>query len=133
MATAMNLPAGAPVYHSIILHRNRAAPVQLENRSVNPNLAPEYLKQDFTALTPRHYLLGLAPETEVEHVIEAVMPDEQTRVLLDMEAGDPCRVLNRRTWTYDLVATKSRFTHPASRHRLGSRFKPSAAHQSGLV
>ena len=37
-------------------------------------VAPDFLKQDFTATTPTAYLLSIAPVDELEHTVEAVIP-----------------------------------------------------------
>ncbi|MBW1713050.1 MAG: histidine utilization repressor [Deltaproteobacteria bacterium] len=124
LALAMNLARGAPVFRSIIVHRDNGLPVQLADRYVNPALAPDYLNQDFRTMTPSQYLFQVAPLTEAEHLVEAVLPDEQTQKLLEMEAGQPCLVVHRRTWSNGLVTTKARLVHPGSRFQLGGRFKP---------
>jgi GntR family histidine utilization transcriptional repressor len=126
LAGMMDLPIGAPVFHSILIHRDRGKPIQLENRHVNPAMAPDYLKQDFTAMTPSEYLTGIAPATEVEHIIEAVLPDKDIQRFLEMEPHDPCLVLFRRTWVQEIVVSKNSFFYPGSRYRIGGRFKPAS-------
>lgn len=127
LALALALPAGAQVYHTVLVHSDSGRPIQIEDRYVNPAVAPDYIDQDFCATTPSRYLLDVVPLTEVEHVIEAVLPDSKTRELLQVGPNEPCLVLYRRTWSRDQVVTRSRFIHPASRYRLGGRFKPSGA------
>ncbi|MDJ0781805.1 MAG: histidine utilization repressor [Desulfosarcinaceae bacterium] len=124
LAAAMGIPVGAPIFHSIIVHRDRGRPVLLGDRYVNPVVAPDYLNQDFTRITPTNYLLKVAPVTKVEHIIEAVRPDGETCRLLEMGADEPCLVLHRQTWNARLVSTHSRFTYPGSRYRIGGRFTP---------
>ena len=124
LAVLMGLKLGAPVYHSTILHKENGTPVQYEGRYVNPDLAPEYLNQDFKMITPSEYLLAVAPLTEAEHIIEASMPNPNIRKLLRMKPKEPCLILHRRTWAHNLVVTKSRFVYPASRYQLGGRFRP---------
>ena len=124
IAETMGVKTGAPVFHSIIVHRDQGAPVQLANRYVNPEVAPDFLQQDFTVITPSEYLMKVAAITEVEHVIEAIMPDEETRALLEINGHEPCLLLNRITWSQQVVATCNRFYYPGNRFRIGSRFKP---------
>jgi len=126
IAAAMDLRVGAKVFHSLIVHRENGLPIQLSDRYVNPSLAPEYLQQDFTRFTPNQYLMKIVPLTEAEHVIEAQLPDLKIQTLLEIRPSEPCLVLYRRTWSSHAVATRSRFVHPGSRHRLRGRFKPSA-------
>ena len=42
---------------------------------------------------------------------------------LAMPASEPCLLLTRRTWTRTLPVTFVRCLHPATRYRLGSRFR----------
>ena len=126
VADSMDIPRESPVFHSIIVHRDDGRPVQLADRYVNPAVAPRYLEQDFTKITPSEYLFQMRPLTEAEHIIEAVMPDRQTRKLLEIEPNEPCLLVRRRTWCGDLVATKARLFHPGSGFQLGGRFKTSS-------
>jgi len=124
LAEAMELSEGASVFHAILVHCQNGTPIQLADRHVNPTVAPAFLKQDFTARTPSEYLLSIAPITEVEHVIEAMMPDQSTQALLEIDHNEPCLLLFRKTWTRGVVATYNRLIYPGSRYRLGGRFKP---------
>ncbi len=124
LAAETGLKAGAAIYHSVIVHRDGDKAIQLADRFVNPVIAPEYLKQDFTKITPSAYLLQMAPVTEAEHVVEAVLPDKTMQNMLDIEPTEPCLVLYRKTWSGEHLATRSQFTYPGSRFRLGGRFKP---------
>jgi GntR family histidine utilization transcriptional repressor len=133
LARAMDLEVGFSVFHCMVVHLEDGLPIQLENRYVNPAVAPDFLRQDFTKITPSEYLLETAPVTSAEHIIEALMPDRQIRKLLEMQAGEPCLVLHRRTWTHDLVATKGSFFYPGSRYRIGGRFKPSSGSRLALA
>lgn len=130
LALALALPAGAEVFHTVIVHSDDGVPIQLEDRYVNPAEAPGFLDQDFNTTTPSRYLLDVVPLTEAEHVIEAMLPDERLQKLLDIGPNEPCLVLYRRTWSHEAVVTRSRFIHPASRFRLGGRFRPSSPVQS---
>jgi len=116
------ITAGSKLYHSLILHRENGVPVQLEDRFVNPAVAPDYLAQDFGRTTPNEYLMRVAPLERVEYAIEAAMPDAETRRLLAMRANEPCLVLNRKTWSHGLVASVAKLAHPASRYRFTGHF-----------
>lgn len=123
-AAALSLSIGDKVFYSLMVHFEGSTAIQLEERFVNPAVAPDYLNQDFTTTTAGQYLLAVAPLSEVDHLIEAVMPDEATRRLLAMAEGEPCLAVRRRTWSNDVPATKSLFLHPATRFSLGGSFKP---------
>jgi len=123
-ALELEIPVATPVYHSLVIHRENGLPVQLEDRHVNPAMAPAYLKQNFTRITPNEYLLAVAPLDEAEHIIEAITPDPATRALLGLKQSEPCLLIRRRTWSGNTVAASARLIHPGSRYRLGGRFRP---------
>jgi GntR family histidine utilization transcriptional repressor len=129
----MKLPQRARVYHAVLVHCDRGRPIQLADRYVNPAVAPRFLDQDFTRITPSEYLLGVAPVTEVDHLIEAVLADRSARMLLKLKKNTPCLVLHRTTWCGDLVATHSLFTYPGQHFRLGGRFKPGGVPHATVV
>jgi GntR family histidine utilization transcriptional repressor len=114
------------VGHSIVIHYENEVPVQLEERFVNSALVPDYDKQDFEKTTTFDYLQQSTPLTEVEHVISAIAADEETAELLALAVGDPCLLLNRRTWSGTAVATVNRLIYAGSRYSLGSRYVPVA-------
>ncbi len=128
LALSMEIAPGAPVYHSIVVHKSNGSPVMLSDRYVNPLSVPDYLKQDFTNITPSNYLLSIAPVSEVEHIVEAVLPDNMTMRLLKISCSGPCLVLHRKTWDGHKVVTHSKMTYPGSTYRLGGRFKPMSGH-----
>jgi GntR family histidine utilization transcriptional repressor len=123
LALVMQIPMGSPVYHSIMVNKDRGFPVQLADEFVSPLLAPEYLQQDFTATNPTDYLLKTIQITDVEHILEALKPDKMMQQLLAIDPDEACLVLHRQTWCGDRVATHSKFVFPGSRHRIGGRFK----------
>ncbi len=124
LALFMGLGPGDPVYHSILVHMNNGTPVQYAQRFINPRVAPDYIHQDFTTITPSDYLLKVAPISEAEHIIETQIPSQEIRKRLNMAGGEPCLTVHRTTWVNDNVATRSCFHHPGSRYRISSRFKP---------
>jgi GntR family histidine utilization transcriptional repressor len=130
LAAAMGLKAYASVYHSVIVHKDKGLPIQLSSRYINPQIAPGYLDQDFTQITPNEYLLSLAPVSSVEHIVEALIPEVWVRDLLQINSAEPCLALYRKTWVDGIIATKSTFYYPGSRYTLGSRYTPAT---EGLI
>lgn len=124
MSAAMGLQTRGLVYHSITVHRDSGLAVQLSDRHVNPQFAPDYINQDFLKITPSEYLLKVAYPDEVEHVIEATMPDKQTQSLLEIDGSEPCLVLHRMTWVKGQLVTNNLIVWPGSRHSMGGRFRP---------
>ena len=133
LAAAMGVQPYSPLFHSLIVHKNKSIPIQLGSRYVNPRIAPEYLKQDFSKLNVSEYLLQHAPVSEIEHVVEAMIPDPWIRELLEIGSFEPCLVLHRKTWTGEDVATVSTFYYPGSRYTLGGKFFPDNSGKIGVI
>lgn len=121
VAHALEIDPGAPVYHSLLVHKEGKQPVQVEDRHVNPAFAPNYLEQDFAHETAFEYLGQLGPLDTAEHIIEAVLPNETNRRLLHCRADEPCLLLTRRTWSNGLVVSRVRQMYAGSRYRLAGR------------
>jgi GntR family histidine utilization transcriptional repressor len=115
---------GESVFHIVCVHLENGTPVQLEDRYVNPKMAPTFLEQDFSEITPGEYLLKQVPVDQIEHVVDAVLPSKEQAAQLDMTVQEPCLQLTRRTWWHDTSVTWVRCLHPGARYRLGSRFRP---------
>ncbi|MGF6597161.1 GntR family histidine utilization transcriptional repressor [Paraburkholderia sp. GAS448] len=127
VSNALGLEPGASVFHVICVHRENGLPVQLEDRYVNPEVAPEFLGQDFSSKRPSAYLFSTVPLDEIEHVVDAGLVTAAEAQLLDIADEEPCLTLVRRTWTAGVAVTFARFVHPGSRYRLGCRFTPDVA------
>lgn len=123
IALKMNINAGDPVFHSILIHSDRNLRVQYSERFVNPQVAPQYLEQDFTKITPSEYLLEVAPVQEAEHIVEAVLATRTVQKFLKIKHYEPCISLKRRTWSFDKVAAYSILISPGSRYKLVGKFK----------
>lgn len=123
IAAALDLRTGESVFHAVCVHREDGVPVQLEDRYVNPRLVPAFARQDFKRLQPSEYLVRNVPFDQVEHVVDAVLPSPEQARALEMDPHQPCLLLTRRTWSRGVPVTMVRCLHPASRYRLGSRFR----------
>jgi GntR family histidine utilization transcriptional repressor len=124
LAAHFNLRAGHELFHSRVVHLENGLPIQLEDRYVNPAVAPLYLGQDFMRTTPNAYLMQVAPLQRVEHIVQAARTDSATAQLLQMDVTEPCLVLRRRTWSGGAVASAVTLSHPASRFELQGQFTP---------
>jgi GntR family transcriptional regulator, histidine utilization repressor len=112
------------LFFSTLVHFENDVPVQLEDRHVLARLAPDYLRVDFTRVTPHDHLVEVAPLQEAEHVLRATLPDARTAKLLAMKRGEPCLLVIRRTWSAGAVASVARLHYPGSRYELSGRFRP---------
>jgi GntR family transcriptional regulator, histidine utilization repressor len=116
-----------PVFHSLIVHFENDVELQVEDRFVNPRIAPEYLGADFTAVTPHEYLMDVAPLQRVEHVVRAVLPDAGIRGLLKLQLHEPALLIERVTWSRAVPASFARLYHPGSRFELRGAFDVTSA------
>ena len=130
IAAALGLTTGNSVFHLLCVHSEEGVPVQLEDRYVNPELVPDFLKQTFDEnLQPARYLLQVIRPDEMEHIVEASHPSPEESQQLQEGINEPCLVLMRRTWSAGKLVTYVRLTHPSSRYRLGSRLPVNGAHR----
>lgn len=127
LAGRMEIAAGESVFHIIMVHFSDDVPVQLEDRYVNTFVVPEFLQQNFVELTPTEYLVSLIPVDELEHRVQAIMPNPEQMELLDLPAHEPCLALHRRSWFRGQVVTTAVLTYPASRYELYSRYATTPA------
>jgi GntR family transcriptional regulator, histidine utilization repressor len=127
IAAALGIAPGAPVFHTVIVHDSAGRPFQLEDRYVNPAFAPEYLDQDFTAITPNAYLTSVASFDDVEQTVEAVPADVRCASLLAVPRGHACLMVTRRTWRDGMAATLARLVASGETWRLNVRFRPDAS------
>lgn len=123
VAAALDMRLGESVFHALCVHLENGVPVQLEDRFVSPRMVPDFLQQDFTQIQPSEFLVRNVPYDQAEHVVDAVLPTAEQARLLEMDAAQPCLLLTRRTWSRGVPVTMVRCLHPASRYRLGSRFR----------
>lgn len=125
LAEEFELRQPAKLFHLVMVHTENGVPVQLEDRYVNPFVAPRFNDQDFAATTPTAYLVAAVPVDELEHTVEAIMPTPEQRELLDINEHEPCLALHRRSWSRGHVVTVATLIYPASRYALYSRYKTS--------
>jgi GntR family transcriptional regulator, histidine utilization repressor len=133
LAAAMDQAPYASVFHSVIVHKENQVPMQLGCRYVLPEIAPDFLHQDFTRITVSDYLLAIAPVTAIEHIVEALIPEAWIRDLLQINSSEPCLALHRKTWVGAQVATSSTFISPGSRYTLGGKFTPTSPGSIGVM
>jgi len=124
VAERLNLAEGSLVFHIIVTHFQNELPIQLEDRYVNPLLAPDFMSVDFMKITPTDYLVKHVMPDELEHIVQAILPDERLAVRLAIPENEPCLRLKRRTWKESKVVTSVYLDYPSSRYDLGARYTP---------
>ena len=124
LAAQLGLAPGAAVFHSRIVHHENGVPLQCEDRYVNPACAPGYLGQDFTRVTPTHYLFDVTVLWRAQYSIEAARPTADEARALAIGTDEPCLVVVRRTFTRSAPITIARLVQPGSRYTLHGEFAP---------
>ncbi|HXY76523.1 MAG TPA: histidine utilization repressor [Steroidobacteraceae bacterium] len=120
LAERLGVPEGTALDYSLITHFEDGAPLQVEERYVNPQVAPGYLRNDFTRTTPHEFLIKVAPLQRAEHTVRALVPERRIRRLLRLEPGDACLLIRRRTFSHGRVASIADLYHPGSRYELAA-------------
>jgi GntR family histidine utilization transcriptional repressor len=112
LARQFELPAGSPLFHSVIVHFENGRPIQVEDRWVNPASAPDYLKQDYAVITPNQHLMEAAPLQGATYSIEALSAPKEVAQMLAIDSRASCLVLKRKTTSGGLVASVVTMWHP---------------------
>ncbi len=118
-AVWLGVAAGEKIFRSLIVHWENDQPIQLEDRLVNPQWAPDYLEQDFTQITANQYLSQVAPLTEADHTVEALCASAVEADSLHIEHHQPCLKVSRRTYSAKGIVSYATLLHPGNRYRLG--------------
>lgn len=113
---------GATPYRSVLVHREDGVPLQLEDRLVNLEVAPDYPTQDFSRVTPHEYLSASAPITRGTHLVEAVLPSDSQAELLGIGTTEPCLLVTRRTYSGEALVSVALLLMPGARARLRGDF-----------
>lgn len=123
MAQSLGLKTGGAVFHSLLVHLENGLAIQYEDRYVNPAAAPDYLKTDFTQVSPTLHLLQHAPLTEASYSIEACLPTAEEAKQLGIKRTEPCLAMMRRTVSGGHVASVARLVYPGSRYSFAGQFQ----------
>lgn len=123
LAKTLGLRSSGKVFHTVLVHLENGVPIQLEDRYVNPAVAPAYLKADFSASSPTNYLLKVAPITEASYSIDACLPSASEARHLDIATGEACLAMVRRTVSGAQVASVVRLVYPGSRYSFAGSFQ----------
>lgn len=113
------------VQQVVLLHYEDGHPLQLENRYVLKDFAPKLFKQDLAKTSLFHYLQSIAPLSELEHIVEAALPDEFEQEHLGLDGSQPVLRIRRRTWVGRKVVTLGYLSHPGESYCVSVRIKPS--------
>jgi GntR family transcriptional regulator, histidine utilization repressor len=127
LAERCGVKSGATLDYSLLTHLEDGVPLQVEERYVNPQVAPGYLDNDFTRTTPHEFLIRVAPLQRAEHTVRAIAPERRIRRLLRLEDGEACLLILRRTFSHGRIASIADLYHPGSRYELTATCQPRSA------
>ena len=122
----LGLQHPARVFHSVLVFFENGRAIQYEDRYVNPQLVPEYVQQDFSCITPNEYLSQVAPLTEADHIVEALLPTPDIAQQLAIAESQPCLNITRRTFSKAGIVSFASLIHPGDRYRLGGHIHVSS-------
>ena len=128
-ASAFGVVPDAKLLHAVVLHREDGAPIQLEDRLVDPQAAPGVVEVDPAVESYFAFLMRAFPYPEGDCVIRAVVPDLAAARRLEMGPGQPCLQVERVTRAKGRVLTVARLLYPAARHVVAGAFVPPAGHR----
>lgn len=124
VAKALDVEQGADIFHLLLVHFENGTPIQIEDRHVVADFAPECLEQDFRHITPSAYLTAVSPLQEAEQVVRATLPNAAVRQRLQIADDEASLVVIRRTYSHGRPVTFTRLHHPGSRYELTGRYTP---------
>lgn len=120
LARLYGLKPGAPLAFALLLHSENNAPIQIEERFVNLDAAPDFADADLTKSLPDDILARALPGNTSHVTIEAAQPNRHSVDLLELKADDPCLVITKRLEANGTVVSIARLIHGGSRFRLES-------------
>lgn len=132
IARALHVEQGSDVFHLLLVHFEDGTPIQIEDRHVVADFAPDCLEQDFTTTTPSAYLTAVSPLQEAEQIVRASQPNAAVRQRLAMTENEPSLVVIRRTWSHGRPVTFARLHHPGSRYELTGHYTPPGTPKSTI-
>ena len=124
----LGVAANSLVFRTKVVHMENDLVIQLEDRLVNPALAPQYIEQDFVHTTANHYLSKVAPLTQADHSVEAISPNKELADILDIDITQPCLKISRRTYSSKGIVSYARLYHPGNRYRIGGHLDFNPTH-----
>lgn len=124
IAKALHIEQGIDVFHLLLVHSENGTPIQLEDRHVVADFAPDCLEQDFCRVTPSAYLTAISPLQEAEQVVRAAQSNAAVRQHLQMADEEPSLIVMRRTWSHGRPVTFARLHHAGSRYELTGHYAP---------
>ena len=102
------LKTGEPLFHAVVVHHQDGAPLELEDRLLNPAILPGCMDIDLEKQTLFSLLLRSRPHRQGDESARALVAEGEDRALLRLAEGRPCLEVVRRTWSPEGVVTRVR-------------------------
>ncbi len=109
VASRLGLPPGARLLHLECLHFADGRPVLLEDRWLNPEVAPDL--PDFHRISANEWLVAHVPWTTGDIAFSAGNATAAEARLLDLPEGAALFIVERTTWEGDCAVTWVRLAH----------------------
>ena len=129
----LDLTDPAPVLAITCCHFAGRQPFCFEQRLIHLAAVPEAAGESFLELSPGAWLMSRVPWTAAEHRIRASEASEPAAAALKLAEGDPCLVIERRTWSAGHTITHVLLTYPGTEHEIVARFAPPQAQQRDVA
>jgi len=133
IARALHVEQGVDIFHLLLVHLENDLPIQIEDRHVIAEFAPDCLEQNYEEVTPSAYLMSILPLQEAEQIVRAAQPNAAVRRQLRMGDDEPSLVVLRRTWSRGRPVTFARLHHPGARYELTGHYKPPGTPESSMT
>ncbi|MBV7435006.1 histidine utilization repressor [Cardiobacteriaceae bacterium TAE3-ERU3] len=117
LAQIFDVAKGAALAEVFIVHYDNGEALQLEQRWVNPAIAPTFIEQDFTAVNTSAWLIEHVPLESGRYTVEALTAPPDIAHLLNIGVDNPALVLRRATCSQGKVVTHVVMWHPGAAYQ----------------
>ncbi|WP_413207535.1 UTRA domain-containing protein [Rhodospirillum sp. A1_3_36] len=127
-----DMAEGAPLLELEVLHLGDGVPLQVERRWINLAVAPDAVDEDFRDTPPGRWLADHLPWSTANHTVRAVGASAEMAALLEIDRGDACLLVERRTQNLGRPVTLVRFLSVGERYVLRGTTRSSTVSELGL-
>ncbi|HSO47390.1 MAG TPA: histidine utilization repressor [Rhizobiaceae bacterium] len=107
-----------------VRHLAQGKPFCCEQRIIALDTVPEANEESFSKIAPGPWLIERVPWSSAQHVIRAVGADARLAAVLQLNEGEPCLCVERKTMLEGAPVTHVRLVWPAGSHELVAQFEP---------
>jgi GntR family histidine utilization transcriptional repressor len=117
---------GLKLIRVVVRHSRGQEPLLIEDRLIDPAVAPGAAEADFSRITTYAFLTRAAPLQDIEHTVRAINAGPALARQLAVAPGAACLEIRRRTWSAGRIASAARLTYAGERYELtGHPARPS--------